>query len=145
MRKHEIKPGVVYAYQSSRGDWDRPTPIVFLTAPADGILFREADPYGTRGKLEYGRAHGAAKPERGRGGDGSRDTGYPAVTVDYYAIVDLEDLLKVTLAEFEQTTSNYDTGVEGARFTLVTSLTHITGPYDEVRSRWMMRRNCWRH
>ena len=38
MRKQDIKPGVVYAYQVSK-DYGKPAPIMFLNAPADGKLF----------------------------------------------------------------------------------------------------------
>lgn len=42
-----------------------------------------------------------------------------------------QDLLKITLSDFEQATSNYATGVDGTRFDVVTSLAAVTGPYEE--------------
>ena len=143
MRKNQIKPGVIYAYQRNRDGSDRPTPIVFLTAPADGILYREANPT----TVSAGGSHTPAPRTRANQiaagtGYGSRSTGYPAVMVDYNAVVILDDLLKLTLDDFEKTTSNHGTGIEGARFTVVTSLATITGPYDEVMAAYNERRDA---
>lgn len=125
MKKADIKPGVVYAYQRSK--YDSPRPIVFLNAPADGVLYRERD-YPKSGTPAFIKASPAAKPRRalgfGRGG-----IGYPAAHLSHDSRMTHQDLLGITLADFERATSGYH---EGYEFDVITTLTHVTGPWDEV-------------
>ena len=139
MRKNEIKPGVIYAYQRGRGYWDTPTPIVFLAST--DVLFAEGSPYRKADAPTYFRAAGDSKP-RAKSGFNGRDWGYAAVRADFGHDIDPQDLLKPTLAEFEATTSGLCQSVEGARFTLVTSLATITGLYDEVLAEYQTRQDA---
>ena len=151
MRKNDIKPGVIYAYQRGRGDWDTPSPIVFLTAPADGTLYRSSGTYSRPGAHEFSKAHPGAKPGAGSSVYGAV-SGYAAVTTnwnagctpeDWNAGCTPEDLLKLTLADFEKTTDGR-TGIAGTRFTVVTSLTFITGEYGAVMAARKARQDAKR-
>lgn len=146
MKKNDIKPGIIYAYQRGRGDLDTPVPIVFLAAPADGTLYTKASNYRKPGDAQYTQVtYPNAKPSAGRG-YGSRDIGYPAVQINWghESEVSPQNLLKVTLADFEQATTSYDPGIAGMRLTLVTSLAAITGPYEEKLAEYNARQDAIR-
>ena len=74
MRKQDIKPGVVYAYQ--RGTYGNPLPVVFLNTPADGELYTEGSQWRKPGSKAFTRAHGGSKPHAVSFGS---DVGYPVV------------------------------------------------------------------
>jgi hypothetical protein len=138
MRKNEIKPGIVYAYQRSR-DHGSPEPIVFLTAPASGQLYTTASMYKKPGEPAYVRVYEGSKPRSASTWTGPQ-TGYAAVRLSWNSRVDPQDLLKVTLAEFEKTTSSHATGIEGTYFTVATNLTGIVGLYDEATASYEAKR-----
>jgi hypothetical protein len=126
MRKDQIRPGVVYAYQGAK---HRPvTPIVFLVSPADGILYerRSIRDHGSP-EPRYARAADGAKPVSGRGSLLARTVGYPVATLGTNG--DPKDLPKATLAGFEAAT-----GVSRGEFAyhLETRLASIIGLWDEV-------------
>ena len=105
------------------------------------ILYQRASDYRKPGQPQYTKVtFRGAKPQTGTG-YGSRGIGYAAVEAPWNAETSPQDLLKPTLAQFEQT-ADYQTGISGASFTLVTSLTAITGPYDEVMAAYEARRDA---
>ena len=132
MKKNEIKPGVIYAYQRSR-EYGSPEPVVFLDVPAEGVLHSTASDYKKADQPAFIKAYSGAKPQASRGFSGISH-GYAAVFFarTYEPGADPADLLKPTLADFEKCTSGYaPAGFDGLKFDLVTSLTYITGEYDE--------------
>jgi hypothetical protein len=143
MKKADIKPGVVYAYQRGRGDYDEPQPIVFLNAPADGDLYARSSYHRPPGAPAFHAAHDGSKPHRGSGYS-SPDVGYPAVMLGGNAPKGTkpEDLLKFTLAGFKAATST--TAGDGTMFTLITSLAQITGTYAEAKAEYEARRQARR-
>jgi hypothetical protein len=128
MRKQDIKPGVVYAYQQSRA-YGAPEPIVFLTAPADGPLYirRSRHDHGD-GKPRYVRAAEYDKVSTGRGSLLARTVGYPVAHLDS-SDRKPDDLLNATLAGFEATTG---TSEDEFVYRLETRLACIIGPWNEV-------------
>jgi hypothetical protein len=141
MKKNEIKPGVIYAYRRGRSIYDSPEPVVFLTAPADGILYQQASDFRGPKAAKYVRAREGSKPQAG-GGFNGRPIGYAAVRASWNSNTNPLDLLKPALAEFKTTTEGR--AAEGVYFTLVTSLTHIIGLYDEVMTETRAREDAER-
>lgn len=145
MRKQDIKPGVVYAYQRSRGSiYSDPEPVVFLNAPADSVLYSEPDRNTRRdpGRPVFAKAREGSKPAGSRGAwSNAGDTGYPAVMIYRHDgdKATTESLLTVTLADFEATPQ---TTVKGITYTVITSLTPILGPWDEVVAGLKARRKA---
>jgi hypothetical protein len=124
VRKQDIKPGVVYAYQ--RGTYGNPQPVVFLNTPADGELYTESSQYRKPGSKAFTRAREGSKPHAVSFGS---DVGYPVVRGRWDADTDPAALLSATLSDFEAATQPYSGSHE---FRVVTSLTAIAGPWDEV-------------
>jgi hypothetical protein len=115
MRKQDIKPGVVYAYQESR-TYGSVKPIAFLAAPSEGRVYTKSfrTPPGERCFTRNDRATTA-----------SRTTGgYPAVWVD-----DPARPPTATLADFEAATAN-EGDPDAPRFTTVRNLTYITTTWE---------------
>ena len=121
MRKQDIKPGVVYAYREGRltSDWREPSPCVFLAAPADGQLYATSRSRGTDGAPYFKAALKGAKA--------SWPNGYPVVMIAHTDHI--PDAVSVTLADFETATS---AKAPGGRYSIVSNLAYIVGPYDEV-------------
>jgi len=134
MKKNEIKPGVIYAYQRSR-EYGSPEPVVFLDIPSEGVLHRTASDYKKADEPAFLKAAAGSKPQASRGSYSRSSVGYAAVFLSNsfsQADADPADLLKPTVADFEKCTSGYaPAGFDGLKFALVTSLTYITGEYDE--------------
>lgn len=131
MRKQDIKPGVVYAYQE--GKYQSPTPIVFLAAPKDTELW-SAHRRPPEGAQRSKQANAGAKPYRSRGRYMSGgDTGYPAAQARAMpgdgSGYDMAALATVDLADFEAAT---DAPGPRCRFTVVTNLTYIAGEWETV-------------
>jgi hypothetical protein len=136
MKKADIKPGVVYAYQ--RRDYDKPEPVVFLNAPAAGDLYATSSYHSPPGTPAFRAARDGSRPHRGSGYS-SPDVGYPAVMLGGNAPKDAkpEDLLKSTLAGFQSAAAI--TAGNGTVFTLVTSLAQIAGTYAEAKAEYDQR------
>jgi hypothetical protein len=125
MKKADIKPGVVYACWRRKAH-ESPSPIMFLAAPSPDALYHRA-----RGGDEtapcFARALAHDKPQREEGWQVGT-IGYPAAMRGSDSKLAPEDLLNVTLADFEAATSSQQGGY---RFTLVCNLAEIAGPWDE--------------
>ena len=132
MKKQDIKPGVVYAYQRSR-EYGTPEPVVFLVAPSEGKLYATTSDYRKPGRPAFIEAHSGAKPHKGTGFSGT-DYGYPVAKLrsgNMEPAAQVADLLKPTLADFEKCATAYaPAGFDGLEFSLATTLTHITGEYE---------------
>jgi hypothetical protein len=139
MRKQDIKPGVVYAYQRDHSYCGRPLPVVFLNTPAGSELYSESSvrPLSrSRGMPAFYRAHAQAKPHAVSFGS---DVGYPAVRFRWDATGHISELLSVTLADFEAAVER----TQGDReFTVITSLAAIVGPWDEVKAAYDERKRA---
>lgn len=145
MRKQDIKPGVVYAYVRGRNRYDKAAPIVFLNTPADGRLYSERDSYARKDgvKPAFLKAREGAKPHASRGVfAGAGDTGYPAAMIYEHGDGDEatpEDLLAVTLADFEAATQ---TIVKGIQYLVLASLTPIVGEWEQVTADYEARQQA---
>src|ERR1039457_6727674 len=124
MRKQDIKPGVVYAYQRSK-DYDPPEAIVFLSSPADNSLFSEPRRYGPSTGTVFVPTR-ETKPRRSQSYTGN-SVGYPAVKARNSRVT--PDLGGYTLAGFEAAT--YYSPGEDVEFVIITSLGQITGTFDD--------------
>jgi hypothetical protein len=128
MKRSEIKPGVVYAYREGRDDYDRLVPVVILSTEAytaqnrhePGTPLYRKEPPGTK-KLQ----RRAFYPS----------TGMPMVWARYGSGTP-EDLAKVTLEDFEATTSNFVDQDKGITFEVLSYLPYLVGEYEaEVEAR----------
>jgi hypothetical protein len=138
MKKADIKPGVLYAIWNRNSDYDTPTPVVFLNAPAAGELYMEPRYPGTEVRTCFRRAVDGIKPQRGSWGGSTY--GYPAVQPGTSRErVAAGDLLHFTLTDFKAATSAYG---DGYQFTLITSLGKIAGPWDEVKAEYDARQQA---
>lgn len=126
MKRTDIRAGVVYAYQ--RSTYNEPQPIVFLNAPADGVLYCETSHYRAPGSPAFIKARADSKPHRVQFGS---DVGYPVVRLRWDSKDDPASLLSVTLADFEAATGSIDGGRE---FAVVVSLAAIAGPWSDVKA-----------
>jgi hypothetical protein len=126
MKKADIKAGVVYAYQ--RSDNYSPGPVVFLST----------DLYIERGRLHASaaaleKAQAGEKPGKDYMG---RHTGYPAVFRSFDAEGTPEEVIAAMLsATLEGAIA--DKLPRGVKSEVVTTLTRIRGPYDEVRAAYL--------
>ena len=126
MRKQDIKPGVVYAYQE--GKYQSLRPVAFLSA----------DLYASQGRSEHGprfrKAASDAKPQSGT--YGSPSTGYAVAIMreQFGRRVDRDEvaarLTKVTLADAAAAGWEHLDDLIG--FMLIVRLAPVLGPWDEV-------------
>jgi hypothetical protein len=128
MKAKDIKPGVVYGYR--RGKYGTVTPIVFLAPVDKDHLYATASHHRKAGTPAYVKAGPNSKPGHSTLFSGPT-IGYPAITGEYAATAD--NVPAKTLADFEAATSHY-IGEEGWRFQVITSLTGVIGPYEDVRA-----------
>ena len=126
MRKADVKPGVVYAYQRwGRHPTDPVEPLVFLSSQSwIGTLRQDARGYGD---YAFKRPRDGRKPQAGTvHNDGT--IGYPAVigprelTVQEFA-----RLLKVRLKDLDAARNT--AFADGFEFVLVTSMQRVTGEW----------------
>jgi hypothetical protein len=121
MKKADIKPGVVYAYQGS--DNYSPVPVVFLSTD----LHAERGRYSTNAAM-LTKAAPHEKPGKDYLG---RHTGYPAVFRGFDAEgTEAEVITSMLGATLEQAIT--DKLPKGVQSDVVTTLTRIRGPYDEA-------------
>jgi hypothetical protein len=126
MRKQDIKPGVVYAYQ--RGTYDDPRPVVFLSLDLYSDRRRGAE--GPR----FRKACDGDKPHSGTFGSGS--TGYLIAEMrggwrnDAERAEAAERMKSLTLAD--ALTSREAGPDDLTDFDVLPRLTAIVGPWDEV-------------
>lgn len=137
MKKSDIKPGVVYAYQRfGRHPVDPREPIVFLgmseygQGHVIGELWQDARGHGCRAfmrpapsrHVQAGTVHN----------DGS--IGYPAVLLDHEAPLvtteRLDSLLSVTPQDFRVAVSARGLG-SGRLLLVVTSMARVVGPWED--------------
>jgi len=129
MRKQDIKPGVVYAYQE--GKYGATLPAMLLTTD----LYKGRDDYRDTESLKFRKAGAADTPHAGR--LGSPTTGYLIAIarhqisrrVDYDEVA--ERIAKITLADMEATGGESPAG-EPFGYMLIVRLGVIIGPWDEV-------------
>lgn len=126
MRKADVKPGVVYAYQRwGRHPTDPVEPLVFLSSQSwIGTLRQDARGYGD---YAFKRPRDGRKPQAGTvHNDGT--IGYPAVILPAHRMESgVRDIGKlVTLRDFDAATSARGDGFE---FVLVTSMQRVTGEW----------------
>ncbi|GAA3417629.1 hypothetical protein [Streptosporangium vulgare] len=124
MKAKDIQPGTVYAHQRGRSEYASLRAVVFL-APADSDhLYSTTRHHRRGGSPAFLKATcPSAKPKRGQGYSAS-DIGYPIATGP------ADKLAKVTLADFEAATSTHHG--DGVEFEVLTSLTSVVGPFEEV-------------
>jgi hypothetical protein len=131
MKKNEIKTGVVYAYQRSRG-YGAPERIVFLAAPSDGVLFStsRASRMDADSPAFRRASDGIDKPYKSGSSWDTRRCGYPVVILTDSG-AHPGALLELTVTDFAKATSAQQTGLAGAYFDVITTLGQITGLYEE--------------
>ncbi|MEV0830855.1 MULTISPECIES: hypothetical protein [Streptosporangiaceae] len=124
MKAKDIKSGVVYAHQRGRGEYASVRPVVFLAHADSDHLYSTTSHHRPKGSPAFQKAtYPGAKPKRGQGYSAS-DVGYPIATGP------ADKLAEVTLADFEAAASHYH--AHGVEFNVLTSLTSVVGPYEEV-------------
>jgi hypothetical protein len=146
MKRTDIRAGVVYAYQRSRS-YGTPEPIVFLAAPADGVLFKSGRTVRASGRAFQRAPEGETKPRTYGSTWDQLVIGYPVVMFARGGAADetpLADLLSLTLDDFAAVDSAHDTSVKGAYFTVLTTLGQVTGLYEEKVAEYEAQREAER-
>jgi hypothetical protein len=127
MRKVDIKPGVVYAYQRWGRSGSR-EPIMFLTSsPWIGALWKETREPDV---LAFRPARNAHAPQAGTVyNDGT--IGYPAVLFEESkpTAEDLILLRSITFEDFRRARASWD-AERGVNFVLVTSMARVVGLWE---------------
>jgi hypothetical protein len=145
MRKDQIRPGVIYAWQDTKNS--RPRPIMFLVSPSKDEYplwersWRERDEMGKAVFTPCTRT--SARPYASISFN-ANDIGYPAVMAKSASDEHIEQALPLLPeAALERYAKLAGTATDDGpvMWTLITSLRRVTGLWDEVHAEWQRQRD----